>query len=191
MVGHDVFLAWATPVIAATNDLASNYIIWFLAQLLAVAFLVLLFLRWRPSFMGRRTIGETLGQALDAREAQIQTQLQAAERSREEAARIQEQSERDIAQARREAEDIVSRASHTSQAIQEEMTARAREEYDRIVGQARTQIDYEREQAELALRRQAADVVIDAARQVVERHLQPQADQRLIDESLANMGPRP
>jgi F-type H+-transporting ATPase subunit b len=182
-----MLLAWAAPVIAATNNLASNYLIWWLAQVVAVAFLVYLFLRWRPSFMGRRTIGETLGQALDAREAQIQTQLQAAERSREEAARIQAQSEQDIAQARHEAEDIVTRASQTSRAIQEEMRVRAREEYDRVVGQARVQIDYEREQAELALRRRAADVVIDAARQVVERHLQPKEDQQLIDDSLAKM----
>jgi F-type H+-transporting ATPase subunit b len=187
MLSHGMLLAWAAPVIAATNNLASNYLIWWLAQVVAVAFLVYLFLRWRPSFMGRRTIGETLGQALDAREAQIQTQLQAAERSREEAARIQAQSEQDIAQARHEAEDIVTRASQTSRAIQEEMRVRAREEYDRVVGQARVQIDYEREQAELALRRRAADVVIDAARQVVERHLQPKEDQQLIDDSLAKM----
>jgi F-type H+-transporting ATPase subunit b len=173
------------------TTLASNIVIWWIAQLVAIAILVALFLRWRPGFLKGRTIGETVGALLDAREAQIQEQLEAAQRSREEAARIQQQSEQEIAQAREEGKTIVERAATTSQAIQQEIEKRAREEYDRIIGQARQQIDYEREQAEVALRRRAADIVVDAAGEVVRRNLDSVTDQRLIDDTLSHLGPLP
>jgi len=164
--------------------LANNYWLWFIAQILAVALLVFLLLRWRPGFNKGKTIGETLEGLLDARAKSIQIQLEAAQQSREEAARINERSESEREKARQEAEEILTRATQTSMAIQKDLEARAREEYQRIIAQARVQIEYEREQAETALRRRAADIVVDAARQVVERNLDPQTDRRLIADSL-------
>jgi F-type H+-transporting ATPase subunit b len=169
------------------STLSGSYGLWFAAQVVAIVIIVVLVLRWRPGFLGKRTIGETLNQSLDARAARIQDQLEAAQRSREEAARIHEESQREIAQARQQAEEIVTRATSTSEAIQHEIEERAKEEYNRIVGQARNQINYERQQAEVALRRRAADIVVDAAGQVVERYLEPQSDRRIIDDSLTNL----
>lgn len=167
--------------------LSSNYLIWWLAQVVAVAILIFLFLRWRPTFLGGKTIGETLGQALDSRENVIREQLDAAQKSREEASRVHEQSQQDLAKAREQSEAILKRAEQTSQAIQHEIEERAREEYERIIGQARSQIEYEREQAELALRTRAADIVVDAARQVIENNMDPAADRRIITNSLENL----
>lgn len=173
------------PVILAS--LAGSYALWFVAQLIALAIIVLLIVRWRPGFLGKRTIGETLGAALDARSAQIQSQLEAAERSRREAEEIRAQSRRDVERAREEARVIVDRAQETSVAIQREMHERAQQEYERIVGQARGEIEYERRQAELALQKEAASVVVDAATEVVRNALTPEGDRRLIVESLANL----
>jgi F-type H+-transporting ATPase subunit b len=168
--------------------LADSYFIWWGAQVVAVAILVYLALRWRPGFLNGRTVGSTLTNALDRREAQIREQLEAAERSRQEAARIREEAQQDIARARSEAEQIVSRAHDASQAIGQEMEERARREYDRVVGQARAEIDYERRQAELALRRRAADIVVDAAGEVIARNLSEEADRRIIRDSLTRLG---
>lgn len=177
-----------SPVILASSFLADQYFIWWGAQVVAVAILVYLALRWRPKFLGGRTVGTTLTAALDRREEQIRDQLQAAERSRQEAARIREEAQQDIVRARAEAEHIVSRAHQTSEAIGQEMEDRARQEYERIIGQARNEIDYERRQAELALRRRAADIVVDSAGQVVARYLSPEVDQRIVRESLRDLG---
>jgi F-type H+-transporting ATPase subunit b len=168
--------------------LADNYFLWWGAQIVAVAVLVYLALRWKPGFLNGRSIGGTITDVLDRREAQIRDQLEAAERSRQEAARIREAAQQDIAEARAEAELIVSRAHQTSEAIGQEMEERARREYDRVVGQARAEIDYERRQAELALRRRAADIVVDAAGQVIARNLSEEADRRIIRDSLSRLG---
>lgn len=167
--------------------LAENFIWWWIAQVVAVAILVFLFLRWRPGFLGGRTIGETLGRTLDARAEGIRTQLEAAERSREEAERLHAEAQKDVERARVEAREIVDRAAHTSQAIGADLERRAREEYERIVGQARSEIEFERERAISTLRRRAGDVIVDAAREVVERTLEPDADRRVIADSLSNL----
>jgi F-type H+-transporting ATPase subunit b len=167
--------------------LEANLIVWWIAQVVAVAILVVLFLRWRPGFLGGRTIGETLNRTLDARSDAIRDQLEAAQRSREEAQRLHAEAQEDVERARVEAREIVERASHTSEAIGSDLEKRAREEYERIVGQARTQIEFERERAISALRRNAADVVIDAAREVVQRTLEPESDRRVIEDSLTNL----
>lgn len=175
-------------MVLAASTLSGNYIVWWVAQIVALALIVFLVLRWRPGFLGGKTIGQTVNASLDSRADQIKEQLEAAERSRQEAERIRQQSAQDVARAKEEAADIVTRASETSQAIQKDIEARAREEYDRVVGQARNEIDAERRQAELALRRRAADIVVDAARQIVEKNLDAESDQRLIRESVAQLG---
>jgi F-type H+-transporting ATPase subunit b len=175
-------------MVLAASTLSGSYIVWWVAQLVALGIIIFLILRWRPGFLNGRTIGQTVNGTLDSRAAQMQEQLEAAERSRQEAARIREQAAQDVARAREEAEGIVSRAAETSQAIQKDIEARAREEYDRIVGQAKNEIDSERRQAELALRRRAADIVVDAAQQIVEQHLDDESDQRLIQESVSRLG---
>jgi F-type H+-transporting ATPase subunit b len=172
-------------VVAAT--LSSNLFFWWLAQIIAVAILVILFLRWRPGFLGGRTIKDSMNGALDARSDAIREQLEAAQRSREEAARLHAEAQRDVENARTEAAEIVERASHTSAAIGADLERRAREEYDRVVGQARSQIEFERERALSALRRRAADIVIDSAREVVERTMEPRSDRRVIQDSLSNL----
>jgi F-type H+-transporting ATPase subunit b len=169
------------------TTLSGVYILWWAAQVVAVLILVVLALRWRPGFLGGKTLGQTMNGLLDARAAQIESQLQAAERSREEAARIRAESEQDIARAHAEAEAIVARAGQTSDAIRHELQERAQEEYQRIVAQAKTQIDYERQQAEMQIRRNAADVVVDAARQIVERRLDANADEAIINEAIGQI----
>lgn len=174
-------------IFPVASILAGAYFLWWAAQLISIAILVFLALRWRPGFLHGRTITQTLGASLDSREEGIRLQLQAAERSREEAAQIRAESARQLEQARAESQEIVTRAHRTSEAIQQEMHDRAEEEYRRIVGQARSEIEYERRQAELALRRRAADIVVDAAGQIVAENLEASSDRRLINTSLADL----
>ena len=98
-------------MVLAASTLSGNYIVWWVAQVVALALIVFLVLRWRPGFLGGKTIGQTVNSSLDSRAAQIKEQLEAAERSRQEAQRIREQSAQDVARAKEEAEDIVARAS--------------------------------------------------------------------------------
>ncbi|MGH2443168.1 MAG: F0F1 ATP synthase subunit B [Chloroflexota bacterium] len=172
-------------IVGAT--LSGSYYPWWAAQIVAIIILVWAFLRWRPGFLKGKTVSGTVGDSLDARQKQIRVQLEAAERSREEAAKIQEEARQEIDRAKGEADQIVARAQHAGEAIQQELIDRAGQEAKRIVNQASEEIEYERRQAELALRRRAADIVIDAAGQIVQQNLSSDTDRRIIDESLNQM----
>jgi F-type H+-transporting ATPase subunit b len=174
--------------VIAASTLSSSYLWWWGAQLVSVAFLIYLFLRWRPGFLGGRTIGETLGAALDARKAQIDEQLKVAERNREEAERLRAQVLQDVETAREEAQKIVAGSSRTAEAIRQEIEQRAAEERQRILAQGRADIRQEEAQAMQALQRRAADIVIDAAGQIVSSHMDEASDQQLISSSLHSMG---
>lgn len=167
--------------------LAGSYFVWFGAQVVSLAIVLYFILRWHPSFLGGKTISQTLNAALETRANQIQNQLEAAERSRQEAARIREESAAEVTRARTQADEIVDRAKHTSEAIQQEIVTKAQEEKQRIVNQASEEIDYERRQAEMALRRRAADIVVDAASQIVRQNLQPETDRRIINDSIGQV----
>jgi F-type H+-transporting ATPase subunit b len=175
-------------VVVAAAVLANNYWVWWIAQLIAVAILVALFLRWKPGFLGGRTIGQTVGAALDARKAQIEEQLAVAERNREEAERLREQVRLDVEHAREEAERISSSSTTTAEAIRREIEQRAVDERQRILAQGRADIQQEEAQALQALQRRAADIVIDAAGEIVSRHMDENSDQRLIHGSLQKLG---
>jgi F-type H+-transporting ATPase subunit b len=175
-------------MVIAAGTLSGSYVLWWVAQLISVAILVFLFLRWRPAFMGGRTIGEVLGAALDARRDSIDEQLRVAERNREEAERLRAQVRQDVENAHHEAENIVSGSSRTADAIRKEIEQRAVEERDRILSQGRAEIQQEEAQAMQALQRRAADIVVDAAGQIVSRHLDESSDQRLISSSLRDIG---
>ncbi|HZU13223.1 MAG TPA: F0F1 ATP synthase subunit B [Chloroflexota bacterium] len=164
--------------------LANNFVLWWIAQVAAIAILVYFFLFHHFGFLNGGTIWGLLQKSLQSRRDGIQHQLEAAQRSREEAQRLHEEALQDVEEARHEAASIVERAGQTSQAIQADLEARAREEYNRILDQARSQIQYEQERAVMALQRRAADIVVDAAREVVERNLEPQTDRAIIDTSL-------
>jgi F-type H+-transporting ATPase subunit b len=175
-------------MVIAASVLANDYVFWWIAQLIAVAILVFLFLRWRPGFLGGQTIGQTLGAALDARKAQIDDQLAVAERNRQEAERLHEQVRKDVEQAHVEAEQIVAGSSKTADAIRQEIEQRASEERQRILAQGRADIQQEESQAMQALQRRAADIVIDAAGEIVSRHMDERSDRQLIDSSLRRFG---
>jgi F-type H+-transporting ATPase subunit b len=175
-------------MILAASTLSSSYIVWWIAQLVAVAILVILFLRWRPGFTGGRTVGELLGSSLDARRDSIDEQLRIAERNREEAERLRAQVREDVENAHHEAERIVGGSTHTADAIRQEIEQRAVEERERILSQGRAEIQQEEAQAMQALQRRAADIVIDAAGQIVSGHMDESSDQRLISSSLRDMG---
>lgn len=167
--------------------LAHNLLIWWIAQVAAIAILLYFILVHHWGFLGGRTITSMLAGMLDTRANRIDEQLRAAERSREEARLIREQTAQEVERARREAQQIVSRAAGTSEAIRHEIEVRARADYERILEQAKVEIALERERAEQALQRRAADIVVDAAEQVISTHLQPQSDRRLIESSLDNL----
>ena len=145
-----------------------------------VVFGILLALLWRFAF-------PAILKSVEERERRIQKQLEDAERVNAEAQRLLEEHKQQIAAARTEAQDILSKAKTVAQKERETLLAKAREEYDGLLERARKDIDAERDKAVLALRREAVELSIAAASRVIEANLDTDANRRLVSEFLESL----
>ena len=165
--GHEAAGAGAGPF-----SINSGLIFWTL-----IVFGILLVLLWRFAY-------PSILKSVEERERRIQKQLEDAERANAEAQRLLAEHKQQIAAARSEAQDILSKAKTVSQKERETLLAKAREEYDTLLERARKDIDAEREKAIQALRREAVELSIAAASRVIEANLDTDANRRLVSEFL-------
>lgn len=144
-----------------------------------IAFIVFIFLLWKFA------VGP-ITNVLDQRQDRIRESMEAAERMRAELRETQARNEQVLQEARREAQDIVS----TARTNGEQMIARAREEAtaqsDEYLERARGTLRQETEQARQQLRNDVADLAVMAAGRIVKRELDPAAQARLIEDTLAD-----
>lgn len=162
--------------VASPFDINGGVIIWTL-----VVFGILLFVLWRWGL-------PVLVKTVEERERRIQKQLDEAEKANAEAQRLLEEHRKQIAAARTEAQDILTKAKTVSQKERETLLAKAREEYDALLTRARKDIDAEKDKAIVALRREAVELSIAAASRVIEANLDTDANRRLVTQFLETLG---
>ena len=145
-----------------------------------VVFGILLVVLWRLGW-------PALLKTVEERERRIQQQLEEAERSRAEAARLLEEHKRTIATAKAEAQEVLAKAKALADKERETLLAKARQEYEQLLERARHEIDAEKEKAIVALRREAVDLSIAAASKLLEAQLDSETNRKLVIEYLAQL----
>ena len=121
---------------------------------------------------------------LDQRSQRIRESLEAAERAQEESAQSQEEVQAQLEAARAEGQQLIASAREVANRFREEETAKVRQEIDAERARAEANIQRERDAAIEQLRSEFADLAITAAERVVERSLDEQAHQDIIDRVL-------
>ena len=123
---------------------------------------------------------------LDQRSERIRQSMEQAEEIRRQTARAQVEFEARIGQAHQEAQNIVNQALQTGERLRDEARIAARQDAEDIVARARAEIQGERSLAVAELRREFAELSILAAEKVIGQALDRAAHRRLIDEVLAD-----
>ena len=121
---------------------------------------------------------------LDRRSERIRESLEAAERAREETAASQAEVESQLEAARAEGQQLIASAREVAERFREEETAKVRQEIEAERTRAEANIQRERDAAIEQLRGEFAGLAITAAERVVERSLDEQAHQDIIDRVL-------
>ena len=127
---------------------------------------------------------------LDQRRERIRTDLDEARQLREAAAADRATYQRQLEQVRGESRAILDEASSVAARIRAEARRQAEEEQARALQRAREAIQRERDHAIVELRREVADLAIDAASQVIRRNLDSPEQRRLVEEALAEVESR-
>ena len=150
----------------------------------AVAFALVLFVLNKFAF-------PKLREAVEAREKQIQSDLEAAERARTEAENEKRQYQQQIADSRGEANRIVEEARQQAEQVRKDVIAKAQAEAEAITTRAQESIAAERASTMQELQATVAAMSIQLAEKVVGRSIDASAQKEMVDayiRDVAGMG---
>jgi F-type H+-transporting ATPase subunit b len=147
----------------------------------AVAFLAVLFILNKFAFpMLRKTV--------EAREQQIQGDLEAAESAKTEAQQAKANYDQQIADARGEANRIIEEARRQAEDVRKDLIAKAETEAQSIQTRATEQLEAERSRTVTELQSTLGDLAIELAEKVVGRALDQSTHRELVDAYIKEVG---
>ncbi len=121
---------------------------------------------------------------MDQRSERIKESLEAADRAREDAAKSQQDTQRQLNEARVEGQKLIEQAREMAERYREEERERARQEAEAFISRARADIQRERDTAIQDVRSHFAELAIAAAERVIERSLDRDAHAQIIEQVL-------
>jgi F-type H+-transporting ATPase subunit b len=148
-----------------------------------LAFLIVLVLLVKFAF-------PALKKGVKAREEKIRSDLEAAERARQEAEEERSRYQSQLADARNEANRIVEEARAAAEQVRADVTGRADQEASEIRARASDDIRAARERALSDLRAQVADISVELAERIVERSIDRATQEQLIESYISSVGGR-
>jgi F-type H+-transporting ATPase subunit b len=126
--------------------------------------------------------------AVQAREQAITDAMAAAERDRNEAAKLLAEQKAAIEAARNEAQRYIAEGRATAESMRSEMLEQTRAQQAELLERARKEIDSEKAKAIDELRREAVDLAIAGAGKIISQKLDGDADRKLVEQYLASLG---
>lgn len=122
---------------------------------------------------------------LDARAAQIAADLDAAERGRLQAEGTLAEYAAQLAQAKKEAGEIISRARAESEALANERTKQVEADLARKADEARKSIEAARAEALRGVQQEIADIAVQVASKLIDQTVDAKVAASLTDKALA------
>ena len=121
---------------------------------------------------------------LDERSKKVKDSMEQTEYIKEQAARAEVETKRKIEDAGKEGQEVIARAVRTGEEVGQRAQQTAKEDAEALINRARTDIQRERDGAIDELRREFADVTVQAVEKVIDRSLDKEAHRQLIEKAL-------
>jgi len=118
---------------------------------------------------------------VEARDKQIQSDLEQAENAKHEAQRQLDEYKRQLADARSEGNRIIEEARQSAEQVRKDLIAKAEQEAEQIGTRAQEQIEAERNRALTELQGTVSELSIELAEKIVNRSIDANAHRDLVD----------
>jgi F-type H+-transporting ATPase subunit b len=161
-------------MIATSNFLVPNGT--FIVEL--IAFLIVL-------AVIARYVLPPVNKALRDRQAQIQSELAAADKARAEASAADEDRRQALEEARRRAREIVEQATRSAEKTRSDATAQGQAEHDRILANANAEVNQARQRALEEATAELSQLVMDVVERVIGREVNAEDHRDLVNEAIA------
>jgi F-type H+-transporting ATPase subunit b len=135
----------------------------------------------------RKAVFPRIGDALDKRAQTIDSEIDAATRTREQADELLDEYRERLKEARTQADEIISRARKAGEVHERQAVESARTERERLLEQARRDIEAETSRAIDQIRREVADLTVMATEKLTRKTLTDDDQRRLVEEALGEL----
>jgi F-type H+-transporting ATPase subunit b len=126
--------------------------------------------------------------AVRSREQALSDAMAAAERDRNDAARLLAEQKAAIETARNEAQRYIAEGRATAESMRSEMLESTRAQQAELLDRARKEIESEKVKAIDALRREAVDLALAGASKLISQKLDGAGDRAIVEQYLASLG---
>lgn len=124
---------------------------------------------------------------LEQRQRKIQQAIDEAKDDRDEARRLLDEHGRQLDAARLEAQRIIDEGKQAGERMRKGLLEEARGEQEEMLERARVEIRREQERAIEAMRREAVDISLAAAEQLIKTRLDSEQDRQLVEEYIGKL----
>ena len=138
--------------------------------------IVLVILRWKA--------WGPLMNTLDNRAKQIEESLSKAEKVTAEAEQQAEKNEEILNAAKKEAQDIVSKAREAGDTLKKKLETDGKNQYNSMLEKAKDQIDAEKQKAMNEIKNTVVDIAIKASEKVIKRNLNNDDNKKMIEQTI-------
>jgi len=128
-----------------------------------------------------------IAEALDKRQRAIEDSIDTAERTRKEADLLLDEYRERLREARKQAEEIVSRARTAAENVERKGLEEAKQVREELMEQARRDIEGETRRAIQEIRNEVADLTVLATEKVTRKTLTDEDQRRLVEEALGEL----
>lgn len=125
---------------------------------------------------------------IDTRQREIDDMYTNAKNAEDSSNQMKEEYERLLANANEESEEILKRAVRRAQLREEEILREATQKAERVLERANEQVELEKRRALNEVKDEMSEMAIDIAAAVIERDINAEEHNALIDDFIRNMG---
>ncbi len=138
-------------------------------------------------FVLKRAALPRIADALEKRANAIRENIEASEKTRQEADELLAEYRQRLKEAREQADDIVARARKASENLKLEAADEGKAKREELVGAARKDIEAETRRSLEQIRKEVADLTVLATEKVTRKSLSGEDQKRLVEEALAEV----
>jgi F-type H+-transporting ATPase subunit b len=138
-------------------------------------------------FILRKAVFPRIGAALDSREHTIEESIDAAERTRQEAQELLDEYRQRLQEARQQAEEIIARANKAAEAHEHRAREEAEAKRQEALEKTKRDIEAETRRAIGEIRREVANLTVEATERLTRKILTEEDQRRLVEEALEDL----
>ena len=135
-------------------------------------------------FILKRVAWKPILTALDKRENDIKEALEQAEKAKEEAKKILEANQSNLAKAEEESKKIIEQSRAYAESLKEQLISDSKEQAKKIIEDAASEIQRKKDTAFEELKGQIAEIAVNAAEKIIRESLDEQKSKQVIDKYL-------